>query len=197
MSKRHNATREAPATSSQQVRIISGRWRGRKLPVVQKDDVRPTPNRVRETLFNWLQERIQGSHCLDLFAGSGALGFESASRGATQVTIVDQDMTIIQLLKQQVELFDANEINVVCDDGLAYLAKTKSKFDIIYLDPPFLKIDLSELLFQIADANICKPHAMLYVESPLDKLPQELPSGWRWWRQSHASQVAYGLIATG
>ena len=83
------------ARAPQQVRIIAGRWRGTKLPVVLQDDVRPTPSRVRETLFNWLQARIEGSHCLDLFAGSGALGFEAVSRGAAQATLVDNDAKVI------------------------------------------------------------------------------------------------------
>ena len=195
MSKRRNSTRDS-STTPQQVRIIAGRWKGRKLPVVQKDDVRPTPNRVRETLFNWLQGNIQGSHCLDLFAGSGALGFESASREASLVTVVDNDHAVIELLKKQIELFDASKINLVCDDGIKYLSKTEQKFDIIYLDPPFSKFDLNQLLAQLENVKILKPQALVYVESPPDELPQNLPSGWQWWRQSKASQVAFGLIAT-
>ena len=195
MSKRRNATRDQ-ATTPQQVRIIAGCWKGRKIPVVQKEGVRPTPNRVRETLFNWLQDRVVGSHCLDIFAGSGALGLESVSRGAAHATIVDHDAEIIQTLQTLVELLASEQLSLVCDDAINYIANTTQKFDIVYLDPPFQKFDLNPLLCQLFEADILKPQAFIYVENPPDQMPLELPSNWRWWRQAKAGQVAYGLIAT-
>ena len=196
MSKRLSSPRGLSATPPQQVRIIAGRWKGRMLPVVQQEHVRPTPNRVRETLFNWLQSYIQGSFCLDLFAGSGVLGIESVSRGAAHATIIDQDPAVIALLQKQVALLEASEINLLCMNGVSFLANQESKFDIVYLDPPFGKIDLEQLMSDLATSNALKPAALIYLESPLDKLPQELPSTWQWRRQAKASQVAYGLIAT-
>ena len=195
MNKRPSSTRDLSNTP-QQVRIIAGRWKGRMLPVVQKNDVRPTPNRVRETVFNWLQSYLPGSNCLDLFAGSGALGFESVSRGAAAATIVEFDAKIIDILRQQVSKLMADEITLIHADGLAFLNQTSTKFDIVYLDPPFNKFDLQELLQVVAKANILKQQAVIYVESALKQLPQELPSNWQWKRQSKASQVEFGLIAT-
>ena len=196
MSKRRNATRNIDS-APQQVRIIAGCWKGRNIPVIKKEDVRPTPNRVRETVFNWLQNSLPGSRCLDLFAGSGVLGIESVSRGAAHATIVDLDREIIALLKSQLELLETNAVDLICGDSFDYIANTEQQFDIIYLDPPFQKVDLKKLLDQVNSANILKPHAQIYMESLPGQLPQELPPNWQWRRQSKASQVAYGLIATG
>src|SRR5436190_1935337 len=95
-----------------QIRIIGGKWRGRKLKVPDVADLRPTPNRVRETVFNWLQPIIQGAYCLDLFAGSGALGFEALSRGAKHVVMIDQSAPVIKLLKEQAKLFDTHDVDI-------------------------------------------------------------------------------------
>lgn len=196
MSKRPSSTPNLFATP-QQVRIIAGRWKGRKLPVVQDKDVRPTPNRVRETVFNWLQGYLPGSNCLDLFAGSGALGFESVSRGAATATIVDHDAKVIEILREQVNKFAATEeITLVHADGIAYLNQVETKFDIVYLDPPFKKYDLEQLLVTLTKVDILNQQAMIYTESSLGQLPQDLPLTWKWWRQSKVSQVEFGLIAT-
>ncbi len=188
--KTHNLAR-AP----QQVRIIAGRWRGTKLPVVLQDDVRPTPSRVRETLFNWLQTRIEGSHCLDLFAGSGALGFEAVSRGAAHATLVDSEQKVISLLSQQVEKLDAQQVSLACVDALSYIHNCSSQFDIIFLDPPFSKYDPDELLQKLVESQCVKTGAMIYLESSPEKFPQTLPGLWQWQRQLQAGQVECGLIA--
>lgn len=180
----------------QRVRIISGQWKGRLLPVIHKPGLRPTPNRIRETLFNWLQTYIEGSECLDLFAGSGALGFEAASRGASHITLIEKDPAIVQLLTQQVDSLQANTIEVRQSDGFNYLQHIEKTFDIIFLDPPFNQFDLHTLLVKLAVLKILKPSAKIYVESPLGQLPEELPVGWSWWRRAKASRVEYGLIAT-
>ena len=122
MSKRHKTTQRLDS-APQQVRIIAGCWKGRKIPVLHNEDVRPTPNRVRETVFNWLQEFLPGSQCLDLFAGSGALGIESVSRGAAQATIVDRDRGVIELLRRQLELLETDAIQLVCEDSVDYIAR--------------------------------------------------------------------------
>ena len=196
MSKRPSSTPNL-STTPQQVRIIAGRWKGRMLPVARGKNVRPTPNRVRETVFNWLQGYLPGSNCLDLFAGSGALGFESVSRGAAMAIIVDDNAKVIESLREQVNKFAANdEITLIHADGIAYLNQAESKFDIVYLDPPFNKFNLEQLLVTLTNVDILSQQAMIYMESSLGQLPQNLPSTWQWWRQSKASQVEFGLIAT-
>jgi len=189
--KTHNLTR-AP----QQVRIIAGRWRGTKLPVVLQDDVRPTPSRIRETLFNWLQTRVEGSHCLDLFAGSGALGFEAVSRGAAHATLVDVDQKIIEQLSQQVEKLNAQEISLARADALAYMRNCSAQFDIIFLDPPFSKYNLNELLQQLVESQCIKKGGLIYLEASPEKFPQTLPESWQWQRQLKAGQVECGLAVT-
>lgn len=195
MSKYHKH-KSRISSAPKRVRIIGGNWKGRLLPVAQKPGLRPTPNRIRETLFNWLQAYIEGSECLDLFAGSGALGFEAASRGASHVTLVEKDVVIIKLLTQQVEELRAKNIDVRQADGLSYPQNTGKSFDIIFLDPPFNQVNLQDLLATIAGLKIVKPSAKIYVESPLNQLPEVLPKQWSWWRRAKASQVEYGLIAT-
>lgn len=195
MSKRRNASRIVDS-APQHVRIIAGCWKGRKIPVIKKESVRPTPNRVRETVFNWLQDSLPGSRCLDLFAGSGVLGIESVSRGAAYAAIVDLDSEVVELLKSQLELLETDVVDLICGDSIDYIFNTEQQFDIVFLDPPFQKFDLNKLLDQVESANILKPHAMIYMECLRGHLPQKLPSNWKWRRQSRASQVAYGLIAT-
>jgi 16S rRNA (guanine966-N2)-methyltransferase len=182
------------ARAPQQVRIIAGRWRGTKLPVVLQDDVRPTPSRVRETLFNWLQARIEGSHCLDLFAGSGALGFEAVSRGAAHATLVDNDQQIISLLSKQVEKLDAQEVSLIRADALSYMNNCSDQFDIIFLDPPYSKYNPSELLEQLADISCVKKGGLIYLEASPEKFPKTLPQSWQWQRQLKAGQVECGLV---
>ncbi len=189
--KTHNLAR-AP----QQVRIIAGRWSGTKLPVALQDDVRPTPDRVRETLFNWLQTRIEGSHCLDLFAGSGALGFEAVSRGAARATLVDNDQKVVSLLSQQVERLDAKEISLACADALSYIQHCSTQFDIIFVDPPFSKYNPDEILQQLIDSDRIKKGGLIYLEASPEKFPQTLPDSWQWQRQLKAGQVECGLIST-
>ena len=194
MGKRQKKTSDLSA-APQQVRLIAGCWRGTKLSVILKDDIRPTPVRVRETLFNWLQTYIEGSCCLDLFAGSGALGFEAVSRGAGHATLVDSDVAVTQLLSTHQERLDANQIEIVCANAIQYLGNTSRQFDIIFLDPPFSKFNLEEILQQVADHNILKSGGVVYVESSPEKKPQNLPIGWQWQRQSNAGQVEYGIIS--
>lgn len=182
------------ARAPQQVRIIAGRWRGTKLPVVLQDDVRPTPSRVRETLFNWLQARIEGSYCLDLFAGSGALGFEAVSRGAAHATLVDNDQQIISLLSAQVEKLDAQEVSLIRADALSYMNNCSDQFDIIFLDPPYSKYNPNELLENIADIGCVKKGGLIYLEASPEKFPKTLPQSWQWQRQLKAGQVECGLV---
>ena len=183
-------------SAPQYVKIIGGHWRGTKLRVLLNKTIRPTPARVRETLFNWLQAYIVGSRCLDLFAGSGALGFESISRGANFATFVDIDPQVTKILHQQLNQFQSTDGEAICKDGLKYLENCEKTFDIIYIDPPFSMFNLEDVLEKLKASNVVKTGGLVYVESALNGLPQNLPIDWKWKRQSKASQVEYGLITT-
>jgi len=140
-----HARRKNPSSSRRlnRVRIIGGTWRSRVIQFFDMPDLRPTPDRVRETLFNWLGQNLSGLRCLDLYAGSGALGFESLSRGASWVTMVDHSQRACSALKDNAERLGARNLEIVCSDALEFLASTSSrepaptKFDVVFLDPPF------------------------------------------------------------
>ena len=183
------------SSAPQYVRILAGCWRGTKLPVILKDDVRPTPNRVRETLFNWLQPYIIGSKFLDLFAGSGALGFEAVSRGANSAILIDHDKNICDSLNQQTTKLQTDRINVMCHDALSYVEQTSHKFDVIFLDPPFSKYNPIDILQNISVKQCLKPGGLVYVEFATRQGQYDIPSGWHWKRHSKAGEVQYGLLA--
>ena len=128
-----------PKARTNEIRIIGGQWRSRKLQFPSVEGLRPTPDRVRETLFNWLRDDIEDARCLDLFAGSGALGFEAASRGAANVVMVDADAKVGSALRQACGVLDAPVVHICQDNALRYLAGLPSSFDVIFLDPPFNK----------------------------------------------------------
>ena len=122
------------------MRIIGGAWRRRVLKFPDSEGLRPTPDRVRATLFNWLGQELNGLHCLDLFAGSGALGFEAASRGAARVVMIEETPRVIAALRENAEMLEnPPQIEIIRRDALQYLASTKAKFDLIFLDPPYNK----------------------------------------------------------
>jgi len=173
------------------VRIIAGDWRGRRLPVPARDGLRPTPDRVRETLFNWLQAQIAGADCLDLFAGTGALGFEAASRGARSVMLVESDRDQADQLREQITIFQADNINLVCADGIAWLQQTTDEFDIVFLDPPFQGDLLQSGLTILADRAILRPSGLVYVEQSRG---EALPPGWQAVKESHAGRVQARLL---
>jgi 16S rRNA (guanine966-N2)-methyltransferase len=178
----------------QNVRIIAGQWRGRLLPVAQADGLRPTANRVRETLFNWLQFDIHGRSCLDLFSGSGALGFEAASRGASKVTLVERESSIANVLRQQVTALSATQVEVIQADALSFIKTCDQQYDLIFLDPPFQHFTISEVLDAVLAAGIINSDGMIYLEAERNALPKSLAKPWCWWRQAKAGQVEYGLI---
>ncbi len=168
------------------IRIIAGQWRGRKLSVLDKPGLRPTPNRVRETLFNWLTPHLPGSKCLDLFAGSGALGIEAASRGAKRVLLVEKEFDIVQNLRQQITALNSKNIEIKHIDAIKLLQKcTPETFDIVFLDPPF------EQNLLISSCNLLAPwlsqSAHIYLET--DKNIDTLPSNWQIIRKQKVGQV--------
>jgi len=178
----------------QKVRVIGGQWRGRLLPVAEADGLRPTANRVRETLFNWLQFDIHGRSCLDLFSGSGALGIEAASRGASKVTLVEKEAMIANSLRQQVSTLAATQTEVIQADALSFIKTCEQQYDLIFLDPPFQHFALNEVLDAVLAAGIINSDGMIYLEAERNGLPESLAQPWQWWRQAKAGQVEYGLI---
>lgn len=180
-------TRSQPPGS---VRIIAGDWRGRRLPVPAQD-VRPTPDRVRETLFNWLQNQVAGADCLDLFAGTGALGFEAASRGARSVVLVEQDYNRANNLMQMQQILRADQVEVLHHDALVWLQQSDRTFDIIFLDPPFASGLLVGSLTLLESRAILRPGGVIYVELGNQ---ESVPPGWRVHKQTRAGRVQAGLL---
>ena len=151
-----------------------------------RPDLRPTPDRVRETLFNWLGQSLDGLSCLDLFAGSGALGFEAASRGAARVVMVEQDRAVFESLRRTKDAIGASAVEVVLEDAFAYLRKAQA-FDVVFLDPPFRQNALPAVFRQLKTA----PGMRVYVESS----EPFVPSGpWRELKRARAGQVSYQLF---
>jgi 16S rRNA (guanine966-N2)-methyltransferase len=177
------------------VRIISGQWRRRLLRVPEVEGLRPTPARVRETLFNWLAGSIEGARCLDLYAGSGALGFEAASRGAAQVVLVERDERAVACMREQASALGATQIRIVRADVRSWLQGGASRFDIVFLDPPFGTDDLGQRCAQLQQASWLAPGALVYIETRVSQASLELPDGWQLLRRQKAGQVRYHLAA--
>lgn len=181
------------------LRIIGGVWRGRRFSVVDEPGLRPTPDRVRETLFNWLAPLIQGSRCLDLFAGSGALGFEAASRGAAQVVMVERTVSVRQALEASRTALDAKrQIEIVQADALEWLRTTvPAPFDLVFLDPPYDAHLLAPCCLALQQGGWLRPGARIYLENTARGGFPDLPAEWNLLRDRQAGQVRFGLVATG
>ena len=184
----------APSASHapNRLRIIGGRWRGSRIVFPPLAAIRPSPDRVRETLFNWLQQPIVGARCLDLFAGSGALGLEALSRGAAHVTFVDREPQIGRHLLQTLERLGSRDATVVVEDALRFLSRPAQLFDIVFLDPPFDSGVLDQAGGRLQDW--LTPGAYIYVECPADRSLATLPVQWRVQRTKRAGQVGYHLL---
>jgi len=177
-----------------QLRIIGGRWRRRLLPVPASLGLRPTPNRIRETLFNWLQPVLPGARCLDLFAGTGALCLEALSRGAAAVVMVEQAPKVVAMLEENLQRLAAEHATVVNSDAETYLAGPVSRFDIIFVDPPFANDLIGPCVHRIAEREWCKPGGLVYIEAPSRLIELPLPAGWRTTRSKRTGQVGYHLL---
>lgn len=178
-----------------QVRIIAGKWRSRKISFLDQESLRPSPARVRETLFNWLQSDINGAVCLDLFAGSGALAIEAASRGAKHVTCVEFNFETAASIKKNIELFNANEIILLQQNALVFLKNNKAnnKYDVVFLDPPF-KENLLEASIALLESNSwLATRSLIYIESDQALESYSLPKNWVLIKQKKAGHVYYGL----
>jgi 16S rRNA (guanine966-N2)-methyltransferase len=174
------------------LRIIGGTWRSRRLTFPEREGLRPTPDRVRETLFNWLQPWLPGATCLDLFAGSGALGLESLSRGAGQVVLVEQDVAAVSALRANLALLDARGAEVVQADARVFLQGPARQFDIVFLDPPYASGLLAECCTRLETGGWLRKQGLIYLEAAGDQaLP--LPATWTLLRSKRAGQVGYHL----
>ena len=177
----------------QEVRLIGGLLRKSKLPVLDKPGLRPTPDRVRETLFNWLGTDLAGWRCLDAFAGSGALGFEAASRGADEVQLLERDGGLVRSLKASAERLKASTVRVDQADALAWMAASAPEcFDLVLLDPPF-DAGLMAPALQVA-ARLVAPGGWLYAESAEALAAADTPAAFAPWRQGRAGLVHYHLL---
>jgi 16S rRNA (guanine966-N2)-methyltransferase len=181
-----------PGQQGNQLRIIAGRWRGRKLSFAPVPGLRPTPDRVRETLFNWLDPFIRGARCLDLFAGSGALGIEAASRGAAKIVMVDHDPVVVRTLREQLQRLEFSGAQVVQQDVNSWLAAAAEPYDIVFLDPPFRENRLPACIRLLADNGWLAAGARVYIEAEKTCTP-ELPDSWDLYRSKSAGQVGYHL----
>ena len=175
------------------LRIIGGRWRGRKLRFPPSPAIRPTPDRVRETLFNWLGTRVSGTSCLDLFAGSGALGLEALSRGAARVTFVERDAAAVRELRARLAEWGASGGAVVQADALRFLAGPAESFDIVFLDPPFASDLLPEAAGVLARRGWLARGALIYVECAAGAGLAPLPESWQLGKAKRAGEVGYYL----
>ncbi len=176
-------------------RIIGGKWRGRKIRFDDAEGLRPTTDRIRETLFNWLQPYIHQSHCLDAFAGSGVLGFEALSRGAADLVFIEQNSNTVKNLKENINTLKADNVNVVQQDALHWLssAKCEQAFDLVFLDPPFHAELLAKAATLLAQSGCLAKDAIIYVEHNIAE-DITLPENWFCLKQKKAGQVAYKLF---
>lgn len=182
------------AGNENQLRIIAGKWRGRKLRFADGRGLRPTPDRVRETLFNWLMPVMNGARCLDLFAGSGALGLESLSRGASDVVMIDNNPAVIAQLRENLKLLDNPPVQLIQADGLKWLQQQANQsFDIVFLDPPYADKVLPGCIKWLEQNGWLKNEAWIYIEFPSNQEVPALPENWQWHRNKQAGQVGYHL----
>ena len=179
---------------SNQVRIIGGHWRSRSIKFPDAQGLRPTPDRVRATLFNWLGQDLTGTRCLDLFAGSGALGFEAASRGAQHVVLVERDRDAVASLQENAKILQAQSVEVVRADALEFLTHDRRSYDVVFVDPPYALWEQPRAAVTALFPELSRrlaPGARVYLESP--DFP-ELAHGWRALKQGRAGAVHYQLL---
>jgi 16S rRNA (guanine966-N2)-methyltransferase len=183
------------STTRNSVRIIGGIWRGRRIEFPDLPSLRPTPDRIRETLFNWLQHKVSGARCLDLFAGSGALGIEALSRGAAEVVFVETAPAAAHALRTQLQRLGGEARGRVFEMGAArFLRAPGEPFDVVFVDPPFGQNALPEYLVALAGADWLKSGALLYLECERAAGLPSLPAGWQVLKSKAAGEVGYHLV---
>jgi 16S rRNA (guanine966-N2)-methyltransferase len=183
----------AAARGRNEVRIVGGRWRGRKVRFPAGTGIRPSPDRVRETLFNWLAPTLGGARCLDLFAGTGVLGFEALSRGAARATLVDRDAAVVRHLRRLADELGAAGVEVVAADAVDWITGAPGPFDVVFVDPPFGAGLVPAVLRKLDRPGLLADGALVYVESAAADGPPALPAGWKLHRAGRAGEVGYYL----
>jgi 16S rRNA (guanine966-N2)-methyltransferase len=190
MAKRKKTGNSRPG----RLRIVAGNWRSRLLDVADVPGLRPTSQRIRETLFNWLSIRLPGAHCLDLFAGTGALGLEALSRGASTVVFVEQSGQAVAMLRKNIAVLGADGASVVQADASAWLPGGHDRpFDIVFLDPPFVADMLDDLCRLLEEHGLLADDALVYLEQDKSKNEPRLPDGWQLLKNKTAGNVRYML----
>ncbi len=188
MSRKNGNPRASKKSGNNTLRIIGGKWRSRKLSFISAPNLRPTPDRVRETLFNWLQRSIAHARCLDLFAGSGALGLEALSRGASEVVFIEKHRPAARQLEQNLSLLKASN-SVINQDAKTYLLKESQAFDIIFLDPPFRQGLLPIMLELIVEKKLLNHNALIYLEHEA-----EVNYDWQNWQLEAIKETKAGRV---
>lgn len=183
------------AANSNTLRIIGGQWRGRKLPFADIPTLRPTPDRVRETLFNWLQQNIHDARCIDLFAGSGALGLEALSRGASHCLFIDKHTEAIAQINKNLATLNCHQGQTLQHDAMTVLQgkPEQSAFDIAFVDPPYAMDVALKCCHLLESGDWLNDNAHIYIESPTPVTQQDLPGQWNLHRQKQAGNVCYHL----
>jgi len=179
------------------VRIIGGVWRSRLLNVPGAEGLRPTPDRVRETLFNWLRPYLPGARCLDLFAGTGALCLEALSRGAGSVVMVEKSDHAVQALRRNLERLGARDAEVIQADAVEYLERLPEAFDIVFIDPPFRSDLIPRCSTLVEERGWIRPGGLVYIEAPSRMQALPIPSTWELIRSQKTGQVGYHLVRKG
>lgn len=198
MARRRGPARKTSISPPGRLRIVAGKWRSRLLKVTDLPGLRPTPERVRETLFNWLGPTIEGKRCLDLFAGTGALGFEALSRGAASVEFVERSREAMSALEESRDTLQADGARLVCADAMAYLRQPPgAAFQVVFLDPPYGSDSVSELCRLLTEGDWLAPDARVYFEQHSTQAPPKLPTSWSIMQEKEAGQVRYALAISG
>lgn len=175
------------------IRLISGQWKGRKLPVRDVEGLRPTTDRVKETVFNWLAGDVRGSRCLDLFAGSGSLGFEALSRYADCVIMIERDPLAARQLQQNLQQLGSNQGQVIQADARQWLSGPAQPFDLVFLDPPFRQDLLPQVCQLLEQGGWLTDQALIYLEREREGNAPALPANWQLLKDKQAGQVCYQL----
>lgn len=178
-----------------QVRIISGKWRGRKLPVANTEGLRPTTDRVKETLFNWLMHDIDGATVLDCFSGSGSLALEALSRHAAFASLIERDTTLAKTLQQNLNRLECQNAEVISSDCLQFLqTKASRQYSVVFIDPPFRKALAQPCCQLLEQQQWLTDEALIYLETEKELLLTDLPQNWRLLKEKIAGQLAYRLF---
>lgn len=180
------------------IRLISGKWRGKKLPVKDIEGLRPTTDRTKETLFNWLMHDINNANCLDCFSGSGSLGFEALSRFAKRVTLLEKDKSVVKQLRENLNILNVDNATVLEGDSINYLnQKATEQYNIIFIDPPFNKGLIQPCCDALQSNSYLANDALIYIEKEVELTDLNLPESWCLLKEKSTGKVTYQLYRQG